>query len=368
MSTDFGESISQARILVWPLPRALEVRLAQYNKIHLEQPRSIQIEVSTGLNQISQGMIHLRAGSAGLRLRTADALLLSGNTNMIDQSQPGNIGFGEIHADTVMILRIPYDLESDLKEISVKIEVSYTTTKGDFTYVCNPKVPNLLPLGVNVQDTFHEDALFSKFTINTANTIPLCISRCYVEDSLDLDVSSPSLTDVNLNVFSRQPLSLMCKIRQKQINEKVPEIRGSAQARLLLNIEYRCLDQEVYEAVKQCFAKDLARSNFRDFIRLLIPVLSAKLRSKFSIQELEIIGIRREITLDAILDNDWSMISSSIKPERHQELEQWLKDWQEVSYTFSMTTNTTDSSIEVRHDSASRRFQGSKITVSYRAS
>lgn len=368
VSTDFGESISQARILVWPLPRALEARLAQYNKIHLEQPRSIEIEVNTGLNHIAQGKIHLRAGSAGLRLRTADALLLSGNTSIVDQSQPGKIGFGEICADTIMVLRIPYDLESDLKEIIVKMEVSYTTAKGDFTYACNPKVPSLLPLGVNVQDTFHEDALFSKFTISTANSIPLRISRCYVEDSLDLDVSSPSLTDVNFDVFTRQPLSLMCKIRQKRINENVAEIRGSAQARLLLNIEYRCLDQEVCEAVKQCFAKDLASSNLQDYIRLLIPVLSAKLRSKLSIQELEVVGIRREITLDTILDNDWSMISSGIKPERHQELEKWLKDWQKVSYTSSMITNNTDSYVEARHDLASRKFEGSKITVSYRAS
>lgn len=363
--TDFGEIINQVRILVWPLPKALEARLAQYNKIHLEQPRSLQIEVNTGWNHISHGNILLRGGSAGLRLRTADTLLLSGNTTIVDHSQPGKIGFGEIHTDTTMVLIIPYDLESDLKEITVKIEVSYKTAKGEFTYACNHKVPSLLPLGVNVQDTFHEDALFSRFTISTANSVPLRISRCYVEDSLDLEVSSPSLADVKLDVFARQPLSLMSRIRQKRRNGRVPDFKVSGQARLLLNTEYQCLDQEVCQTVEQCFAKALVGSGSGKFIRLLRPLLLSKLRSKLSIQELEVIGIRREIILDTILDNDWSMVFVGIKPALHQELAKWLMDWQEVFYIFSMTTTITDSSVDTRHDPTSGRFQDSESTVPY---
>ena len=54
LSTDFSEDLSQVRILVWPMPQALEARLAQHNKIHLEQPRSVEIEVNTGWNHISK--------------------------------------------------------------------------------------------------------------------------------------------------------------------------------------------------------------------------------------------------------------------------------------------------------------------------
>ncbi|MCJ1467387.1 hypothetical protein MMC07_006011 [Pseudocyphellaria aurata] len=346
VSTDPSESISQLRILVWPLPKALEARLVQHKKIHLEQHRSVEIEVSTGWNHISQGKILLRAGSAGLRLHTADALLVSGNTTIVDLSQTGNIGFGELHLNTTMILRIPYDVESDLKEISVKIEVSYKTVKGDFIYACNLKVLGLLPLGVNVQDTFHEDALFSKFTISTANSIPLRISKCYVEDSLDFNVSSPSLTDVKLDVFSRQPLSLMSKIRQKQRNGRTHEISRPAQATLLLNIEYRCLDQEVYETFEQCFTKALAASNLGCFIRLLVPLVLAKARSKLSIQELEMIGTRRKITLATILDIDWSIILSGIRPELHQELARWLTEWQEKNATIPLLEDSKASKLQ----------------------
>ncbi len=326
---DPAESVNQVRILVWPSPQALEARLFLHNQIHLEQPRSIQIEVNTGWNHILKGKVILRAGSAGLRLRTADALLPSGKITTTGQSQPGSINFGEISAETNMVLRIPYDLESDLKEITIKIEILYTTSKGDFTYACNSKISALLPLGVNVQDIFQQDALFSKFTINTANLIPLRLSRCYMQDSLDFDVSSPPLTNERLDVYSRQPYSLMTRIRVKRNSVSSPK-KTSAQARLLLKIEYRCLDQEVCETLEQRFKEALTASNLQDLTRLLVPVLSAKLRSKLSILKLEQIGLRREIRLNTILDDDWSMVSTGIKVERRYVLERWLIDWARV--------------------------------------
>lgn len=309
--------------------RALEARLSMHNNIHLEQPRSVDIEISTGWNHISHGRVFLRAGSAGLRLRTAKAQLSSGNTTMVDQSQPGILGFGELFAETNMVLRIPYDLETDLKEITIKVEVSYTTPMGDFMYACNPKISSLLPLGVNVQDTFQQDSLFSRFTINTANLIPLRISRCYIEDSHDFEVSSPSLTNERFDVFPRQPLSLITKIRLK--HRKGKSIRkGSAYEKLFLMIEYHALDQEILETLENHFSEALAASNLQDLVRLLVPVLLVKARSRLSIQGLEVIGLRREITLKTVVDNDWSTVLSGLRPERRGELSKWLLDWQEV--------------------------------------
>lgn len=309
--------------------RALEARLSMHNNIHLEQPRSVDIEISTGWNHISHGRVFLRAGSAGLRLRTAKAQLTSGNTTMVDQSQPGILGFGELFAETNMVLRIPYDLETDLKEITIKVEISYTTPMGDFMYACNPKISSLLPLGVNVQDTFQQDSLFSRFTINTANLIPLRISRCYIEDSHDFEVSSPSLSNERFDVFPRQPLSLMTKIRQK--HKKGKSIRkGSSHEKLFLMIEYHALDQEILETLEKHFSEALAASDLQDLVRLLVPVLLVKARSRLSIQGLEVIGLRREITLNTVVDNDWSTVLSGLRPERRGELSRWLLDWQEV--------------------------------------
>ena len=339
-------NIIQPRILVWPLPEALEACLAVCNKIHLEQPRSVEIEVNTGWNRISRGRVLLRAGSAGLRLRTADALLISGNTTITDQSQPGSIGFGELSANAAMILRIPYDLESDLKEITVKTEVLYTTAKGDFIYACNPRIPTLLPLGVNVQDTFQQDALFSKFTISTANSIPLCITKCYVQDSPDFEVSSPSLATERLDIYARQPLSVMSRIHKKQRKGSMSEAKVSRPARLLLEIEYRCLDQEIYETLKQSFVKPLITSKLRDLTRLLVPALLGKQRSKLSVQDLEMIGLRREMPLDIVTEHDWTTVLAGIDLDRRHEAAQWLMDWQEVACIFLIMAHFTHSSTE----------------------
>lgn len=334
-------SVKPARILVWPSLRALEAHLSMHNKIHLAQPRSVDIEISTGWNHISHGKVSLRAGSAGLRLRTANAQLTSGNTTMLDQSQPGILGFGELFAETKIVLTIPYDLESDLKEITIKMEISYMTPMGEFAYACNPKISSLLPLGVNVQDTFQRDSLFSRFTINTANLVPLRISKCYIEDSHEFEVSSPSLANERFDVFPRQPLSLTTKIRLK--HKKGKSIRkGSAHEKLFLMIEYHALDQEILEALEKHFSEALAASDLQDLVRLLIPVLLTKSRSRLSVQELEVIGLRREITLKTVVDNDWSTVISGLKPERRGELSRWLLDWQEVlAFSSSMCSLLT---------------------------
>lgn len=323
------DSAKQSRILVWPSLRALVARLSMHNKIHLEQPRSVDIEISTGLNHITHGRVLLRAGSAGLRLRTTNAQLTSGDTTVVDQSQPGILSFSELFAQTNMVLRIPYDLESDLKEITIKAEISYTTPMGDFMYACNPKIFSLLQLGVNVQDTFQQDSLFSRFTINTANLIPLRISRCYIEDSHDFEVSSPSLTSERFDVFPRQPLSLMAKIRPKHKKEK-PKRKGSTHEKLFLMIEYHALDEEILETLQNNFSKALAASDLQDLKRLLVPALLAKSRSRLSIQGLEVIGLRREITLNTVVDKDWGTVLSGLSPERRGEISRWLVDWQEV--------------------------------------
>lgn len=40
----------------------------------------------------------------------------------------------------------------------VKIELTFTTPKGEFFFAANPSVPVALPLAVNVQDVFKRDA------------------------------------------------------------------------------------------------------------------------------------------------------------------------------------------------------------------
>lgn len=329
-SSHFDGEINHFRVLVWPQVKTLDVRMSLYNTIHLEHPRSLLVEISTGWNNIIQGKVLLRAGSAGLRLHTADAVLASNNTTLLDQSQPGDIVFGSISADANLVLRVPYGLESDLKEITVRIEVSFTTAKGEFMYCCNPTFPVLLPLGVNVQDSFQEDSLFSKFTISTASAVPLRVLNCHLQSSADYDVISPPLRNGDFDVFARQPLSFISTVCRKPWSKNVERLSQAVQQRLLLQIEYRCLDQEISETIERSLWKSLAFANLLEISRLLIPNVLAKFRSILSIQDLETIGLLREIDVSIIIDSIWATIASGVRPACRDKTTKWLKDCHKV--------------------------------------
>ena len=320
----------QTRILVWPQAHALDVRMTHHNEIHLEKPRSIMIEISSGWNDITHGRLSLRAASAGLRIHTADAALFRGDSTLLDSSQTGSIYFGKVSANSTLVVRFPYALESDLKEITVKIEVSYTTNKGEFIYSCNPRIPILLPLGVSVQDIFQNDALFSRFTISTVNSIPVRVSKCHLQSSVDFEVSSPSLTDDVLDVFARQPLSLISRIHRRSSNLAAAEKYNTKQQKISLEVEYQCLDQEIVRSVEWCLLKSLKAANLQGFSRLLIPSLLKDLPSRLTVQEFEVSGLLREICVRRVVISNWDIISRGIQPTYRDEIADWLKNWQKV--------------------------------------
>lgn len=322
--------VGQTRVLVWPQAHALDVRMMHHNEIHLENPRSILVEISSGWNDITQGKLSLRAASAGLRIHTADAALFRGNSTLLDQSQTGSIYFGKVLANSTLVVKLPYALESDLKEITVKIEVSYTTSKGDFIYSCNPRIPILLPLGVSVQDIFQNDALFSRFTMSTVNSIPVRVTRCHLQSSVDFEVSSPSLTNDVLDIFARQPLSLISRIHRRSSNSAGAEEYHTKPKKLILEVEYQCLDQEIVRSVECCLLESLKAANLQGFSRLLIPSLLKDLPSRLTVQELEVSGLIREICVRRVVASNWDMISSGIQATYRDEIAGWLKNWQKV--------------------------------------
>ena len=323
-------NVGQTRVLVWPQARALDVRLTHHNEIHLERPRSIMIEISSGWNDISKGKLLLRAASAGLRIHTADAALFRGDATLLDLSRTGSIYFGQVLANSTLVIKLPYALESDLKEITVKIEVSYSTGNGDFIYSCNPRIPILLPLGVSVQDIFQNDALFSRFTISTVNSIPIRITKCHLQSSADFEVSSPSLIDDVLDIFARQPLSLISRTYRRPANSARVEKNNTKPKKLILEVEYRCLDREIVRSIETCLLKSLKAANLQKFSRLVISSLLKDLPSRLTVQEFEVSGLLRQICVHQILASNWNSISSGIQPTYRDEIAAWLMSWRKV--------------------------------------
>lgn len=328
----FGD-LRRPRFLVWARQESLTAQLRHYERIHIEKPNSVIVEISTGANAILRGELSLRAASAGLRLRTADAEISAGETPVLRNSQTGIVSFGELSPSGTTSIKIPYSTENELREIVVRIEVNYTTDKGEFIYVCIPRISVMLPLAVNVQDVFKQDALFCKFAIGTSTSMPLRISNCYVEANDMFDASSPSLAGQEVDVFVRQPLSLVSRITPR-INSS--EFKPDAnERRLSLHIEYRCLDQEICAIIEKELWTALTTMSLKAFSSLLVTTLLATLRLRFSNLDVETIGLLREVDLGSFEDLGWQNVLSAIPPERRKEIEQWLRGWHKVCICWS---------------------------------
>ena len=334
---------NQRRLLLWAQPRSLEARLSHSEKIHLERSKSILVKISSGWNEIIHGRLSLRAASAGLRLHTAEAEVRNGKVVVTDKVQTGSISFGQIFSNNTVDILVPYSLENDLKNIIVRAEVAYTTERGDFIYACNSKISTVLPITINVRDTFKESTLFSTFTVGTANSIPVKIVRCIVEGNEDFSAISQIVNNVQLDVFVRQPLSLVSRICHTSREKRGLDVSETLQKKLFLHVEYQCLDQKILAAAENVYSKALEAMPLHKLSRLVIPALLSNLSSRFSTQQLEAAGLLHKIEIETLGKEDWgSSVLSGLPPDLGEELTSWLKSWHGVRVSSILNPEVAD--------------------------
>lgn len=330
-----SEVTNRRRLLLWPQSGSLEARLFHSETVHLERSKSIVVRISSGWNEIMQGKLSLRAASAGLRLHTAQAEMRNRKVAITDMSQPGSISFGQFHSNISADINVPYSLENDLKEIIVRAEVTYATQRGEFVYAWGSKLSIVLPITINVRDTFKESALYSTFTVGTANSIPVNIVKCAIEGNDFFSATSQMLDSGEHVVFAPQPLSLVSRIHRTSRGNHDLNADKTVQRRLFLHIEYRCLDQDILTVVETVYSKALAATPLQKLSRLLVPALLATLHSRFSTQQLEVAGLLHEIDVGTFEDYGWaSSILAGLAPDLGEELTEWLRNWHNVRVSY----------------------------------
>ncbi|KAL9031770.1 MAG: hypothetical protein Q9196_000247 [Gyalolechia fulgens] len=268
---DENDHISEANstpILVWLDERALEARASLYPSIHLGKPRSLEFAIFSNRNILSQGKLRLRACSAGLRLYIADADVQTCDGVMLRNLQAGLAEFGVLDTNSHLSIRIPYGLESDLTEIRVKAEVSYTVNGKEYCYINDYELSIQLPLRVNVQDSFQDQALFSNFQIDTANSIPARIGDYVVKGTKSFRVAMPPMSSDALTIFARQPLSLVAKIQRERADTQERVMANTDEKALMLEIRYACLDTEIKTTIEDTLSTALGASQFHRLSRL----------------------------------------------------------------------------------------------------
>lgn len=94
------KAAKKARILCFPRTEAFNARIYLSHFIHIDKPRHVEVECSSGWNDIARAEIHLKSASAGLRLRTASASVMSGDVAITDVTKPGLIATGPLPANS----------------------------------------------------------------------------------------------------------------------------------------------------------------------------------------------------------------------------------------------------------------------------
>ncbi|ORY01488.1 trafficking protein particle complex subunit 10 [Clohesyomyces aquaticus] len=333
------KAAKNARVLCFPRTEAFRARVYLSHFIHIDQARSVEIECSSGWNDIHRAEIRVRSASAGLRLRTATATATTGDVKIQDKPNPGVISITAMESETTATFRVPYELEQILPELSIKLEVVYFTDKGEFQYHSSFLIPIELPLDVNVHDHFKNESLYSKFNIKTSSNVPLEILGVGLDGSEDFQVHSPKKINSPTHVFPKQPLAVTYKVTKKEVNPaKRRQSRVPTTGSLSLSVEYRCMDEDVMDRVESLFATAVESSGVQQFARLLISTFTDRLQHRILPQQFERIALLDKVDMGAFEDMGWSECMDSLPPSLRDDTQKWLQDWHEENKSILLVT------------------------------
>lgn len=311
------------KLSFFPAPRNLSARLEIPRQINLDQPKATEIVLDLGENEALKGELRIRPATAGLRLITADLRILEGQGTVDINEKPGAILFSNAGKGQKIRLKVPYTSENDLTELSVKVEVDYTTLAGDFFFADKLSIAVILPLAVNVQDVFKPKSLFSKFQVSTANPeVSLRILKATLKGSESFEAISGQGTEGSMVVFAKQPASFTYKITKKGPKESQKD------QPLALRIEYRTIDEEIIQCVRSAFASQLKAAGKGKYMHWLQPILISQLQKR-NLLELEATALLGEVRLGTYEEYGWEEALDGITPAggERERVEKWLKEF-----------------------------------------
>lgn len=319
------KAAKKARVQCFPRAEALDARVYLSHFIHIDKSRHIEISCSTGSNEIERAEIRLKSASAGLRLRTADATVESEEGAIEDSQKPGIISVGELAANSSITLKIPYDMETILQDLTVKAEIDYYTTNGQFQYFSSFTIPVELPLDVNVHDHFKHKSLFSKFNIKTANQVPLELLDVELEGSDEFEVHAPRRPKQPVHVFPKQPVAVTYKIVRKHVDAP---FKASS---LALAVEYRCLNEDVLDRLRAHFATAVKSSPVARLSRLLVAAFVDRTEQKVIPHQFEKVALLEKVDMGIFEETDWAECLDSLPQPVRDETRSWLQSWLKAS-------------------------------------
>ncbi|GKT73076.1 TMEM1 family protein [Colletotrichum tofieldiae] len=308
----------------------LSCRLTPARNIQLDKNNSVDLELSTGWNSIKSCELSVKPSTGGMRIISTEAEFLGPSFEYEKPLEAGLFRFGDIDASSTMKMRFPYTIEQDVPNISVRVEMTYTTEDGTYHYSSVFSVPVALALGVNVQDVFKHKALFSRFSVSTASLSPLRLFQTELIDSEVFAAHSTVPANKSVMVFPRQPASLLYKITRKASGTITPK----TQRTLYLKLHYSVLLDEIIALVEKSLTEALQPSPISSFSGLLISRVVMEVQSSLSAYDLERAALLGEVPtsfISALLSRHIFQglgIIPGSGDDASTMLKQFLRDWQ----------------------------------------
>ncbi|KAI1412503.1 trafficking protein particle complex subunit 10 [Hypoxylon sp. FL1857] len=316
-------------VVIYHRADTLDVRLHASKHVQLDRNNTVDIQLDAGWNDITSMEVRVKAATGGLRLLTSEARCFSSSTDFSKPPEGGVFCFGSVPQNGNLRIRFPYTVEQETASISIRIEVSYTTENGTFFFSKTPVIETALALGVNVQDAFKHDALFSRFTVSTASHSPLRLFKSELVSSevFESDFGVPPSAPVV--IFPRQPASLLYKITRKRDVKIGPKTKKT----MYLRLHYSVLQEEIESLIEDSLTESLQDTPLRSFSRLLCSTIIPHVRHGFAGQDLERAALLGSVPTAFLSSVNWPKYFSGLGKasdgtDYSRALTSFLRTWQ----------------------------------------
>ncbi|KAK3984107.1 trafficking protein particle complex subunit 10 [Cladorrhinum sp. PSN332] len=294
-----SSGLRNASLTLYQRASCLDVQVVGSKDLQLDQKKLLDLELSTGWNNIKTCEVKIKSATGGLRLIMNEAEVIG--ANQPTKSEGGSFKFSAIAEKSTVKIRFPFTVEQDLLDVAVRAEVVYTTDRGSFTFARTSTIPISLALEVNVQDIFKHEALFSRFAVSTASNSPLRLfkSELLSSELFESHFGQPSSHPVL--IFPKQPTSLLYKITRKPGVKPGPKTKKT----LHLKLYYSVLQDEIEHLLKEALSDALEPSPLWEFSKAVTSRLLHVVRSSLSSHDLEKAGLLGELSTSFLLGTNW---------------------------------------------------------------
>lgn len=292
-----------ANLSIYQRAEAFDVSLVASKHTTFGRNNCLDIQIQTGWNDVAKCEVRIKPSTGGMRLLTTEATIVDSDIQMAKAPEAGLFHFKEIPANTTVTIRFPYSVELDLGDVFAKVDATYTTASGEsFQFAKSCTVPVSLSLGVNVQDVFKQEALFSRFTISTATANPLRLYKSELQDTELFEASFGAPPENAVTIFAKQPANLLYKIKPK----KGVKITRTTSRTMHIKLFYSTLEYEITQLISDSITAALKKQSLQAYIRVAMAAVSTEIKQLLRPQDLERAVLLGEVSTSFLDAVSWS--------------------------------------------------------------